>query len=89
MTPGDHPTSAGVGPIPGTRRILVVDDEPELLGAVCDGLRDAGFDVTGFTNAADALSGFRGGHFDLLLTDLVMPETDGVELFRQAARIDA
>ena len=67
---------------PRAGRLLVVDDEVELMNALCDILGAHGFDVRGVTNGADALDGLRGRPFDLLLTDLMMPGMDGIQLLR-------
>lgn len=68
--------------------VLVVDDEVRQLAALCDTLEDAGYKTTGFTAARDALAALRETEFDLLLTDLTMPEMDGVALLRAAQEID-
>lgn len=68
--------------------VLVVDDEVRQLAALCDTLEDAGYKTTGFTSAKHALAALRETEFDLLLTDLAMPEMDGVTLLRAAQEID-
>jgi len=70
-------------------RILIVDDEVTLMRALCDTLRDQGYDAVGFTTGEDGLKALREGEFDLLLTDLMMPGMDGVALLEAALRIDA
>jgi DNA-binding NtrC family response regulator len=71
-----------------TGRLLVVDDEVELMRALCETLAEEGFQTTGATRADDALAELRKGEFDLLLSDLMMPGTDGIGLLRQALEID-
>src|SRR5258708_8134754 len=44
--------------------------------------------VTGFGSSKDALAALRGGNFDVLLTDLMMPEIDGITLLRAGLEID-
>jgi DNA-binding NtrC family response regulator len=69
-------------------RVLVVDDEVELMKALCDALGEEGYRVKGVTDAPAALAEMRRGDFDLLLSDLMMPGTDGIELLRQSLDID-
>ena len=66
---------------PGTR-IIVVDDEPAVLDVEMRVLQLLGYEVTGFTNAREALNCFQEqpNSFDLLLTDMVMPGISGMEL---------
>ncbi|MEY2467024.1 MAG: hypothetical protein QOD03_1545, partial [Verrucomicrobiota bacterium] len=75
-------------PKPGTPRILIVDDEAPHMKALCDTLRDCGYETTGFTTGADALAILRGNKFDLLLSDLMMPGINGISLLQAALKID-
>lgn len=61
-------------------RVLLVDDEPDLLSVCARALRRAGLAVTTATNAAEARSYLENEPFDLLITDIRMPEEDGVSL---------
>jgi DNA-binding NtrC family response regulator len=70
-------------------RLLVVDDEEELMKALCESLIEEGFEAAGYSDAAAGLDALRTGDFDLLLTDLMMPDTDGIQLLRQALAVDA
>jgi len=65
-------------------RLLVVDDEAPHLKALCDTLTSQGYTVTGFTSAREALAALHGRSFDLVLTDLMMPEMDGITLLQRA-----
>ncbi len=69
-------------------RLLIVDDETTLLKALCDTLKLEGYTAVGFTSAAAALTQLRDQPFDILLTDLMMPEMDGISLLQAAQRID-
>ncbi|MGH8516334.1 MAG: sensor histidine kinase [Panacagrimonas sp.] len=69
-------------------RLLIVDDEAAQMTALCDTLEDQGYVTTGFTSAKEALAVLRGQEFDLVLTDLMMPEMDGIALLRAAQEID-
>ena len=70
-------------------RILVVDDEVRQMNALCDTLREQNYIVTGFASANEALATLRKQKFDLLLSDLMMPEMDGIALLRAAHEVDA
>ena len=69
---------------PRTRRkVLLVDDEPALIRAMTRRL-GRHFDVIGCTEVRDALDRLEGGEsFDVIITDLIMPETNGMEFFAQ------
>jgi DNA-binding response OmpR family regulator len=65
------------------KRILVVDDEEDILGLLSELLQRWGFEADTVTNGREALERFRGRDFDLVLTDLKMPDMDGLELLRR------
>ncbi len=69
-------------------KIIVVDDEVELKNALVEALASQSFEVHGFTNGHDALEALREEDFDLMLSDLMMPEMDGISLLRSALEID-
>ena len=75
-------------PASKTPRLFVVDDEAALMTALCSTLRGEGYDTVGFTSASAALNALPGSRCDLLLTDLMMPEMDGIDMLRAALRID-
>ena len=70
-------------------RLLIVDDETAQMRALCDTLVLEGYVTHGFSSAQQALAELRPGQFDLLLTDLMMPEMDGITLINAARRIDS
>jgi two-component system sensor histidine kinase/response regulator len=70
-------------------RLLIVDDEAAQMRALCDTLGLEGYMTRGFSSAQEALAALRPGEFDLLLTDLMMPEMDGITLINAARRIDS
>ncbi|MDD2308861.1 MAG: sigma-54 dependent transcriptional regulator [Desulfuromonadaceae bacterium] len=63
-------------------RILVVDDTQSFCFIIKGYLEDAGYLVVCAANGAEALVELEEGRFDLILSDMVMPEMDGVELLR-------
>ena len=67
----------------GLARVLVVEDEIHALEAVVEILRLEGYAATPASNAAEAITALGAGEFDILLTDVVMPERSGVELARE------
>jgi signal transduction histidine kinase len=69
-------------------RILIIDDEQFQMEALCNTLGDEGFETVGFTSATQGLAELRRQRFDLLLTDLIMPEMDGISLLQAALQID-
>ena len=71
-----------------TGRLLIVDDETAQMRALCDTLGLEGYITQGFNSARQALATLRCGDFDLLLTDLMMPEMDGIALIDSARKID-
>ncbi len=77
-------------PLPmGQERILLVDDEADIVGATQIILEQAGYAVSPFTDSREALAAFRGAPdtFDLVITDLTMPGVSGVELAQELLEI--
>jgi two-component system OmpR family response regulator len=64
-------------------RLLVVDDEPNILELLSASLRFAGFDVATATNGNDALRVAASYHPDLVVLDVMMPGLDGFEVVRR------
>lgn len=69
-------------------RLLIVDDETAQMRALCDTLGYEGYVTRGFDAPQEALAALRPGEYDLLLTDLMMPGMDGIDLIRRAREID-
>jgi DNA-binding response OmpR family regulator len=70
------------------RRILAIDDEPDITLMLKLGLEDGGFDVDAFSDPELALSSFRPGLYDLVLIDIMMPKMDGFALYEQLKKVD-
>ena len=64
-------------------RILVVDDEPQIGRVLRTGLKTHGYDVRVAADGLSALETFNDWHPDLVVTDLSMPNLDGLELCRR------
>ena len=67
-----------------TRRVLFVDDDPDLLATTCALLEMLNQRVDGTTNAADALAMLERSQYDVLITDYELPDMNGIELARRA-----
>ncbi len=88
---GGPPRVAPVGPAVDARaRVLVIDDEEEVREALADMLRVNNHEVVVATHGAEGVARFREAPFDLVLTDLAMPEMSGwqVALAVKALRPD-
>jgi DNA-binding response OmpR family regulator len=66
--------------------ILVVDDEGPICTLVQIALEQAGYQVEAVEDGFKASRKLRGQNYDLLITDLLMPDRDGLELIREARR---
>jgi CheY-like chemotaxis protein len=84
LAAGSAPPSVteGPAPSPGPRAILVVDDEAELASLMCDTLELAGHHAESAANGAAALARLAVRRYDLVLSDIRMPEIDGPGLHR-------
>lgn len=61
-------------------RLLILDDDLSVVEYLCDALAERDFDVTGSTSPVDALARLQSGSFDLVITDVEMPEMRGTDL---------
>lgn len=69
--------------------ILLAEDDESMRRFLKNALEKAGHQVTAFGQGDEALHELEGRVFDLLLTDIVMPVMDGIELARRAAELDS
>ena len=72
------------------KRVLLVDDEPDLNLTLKMVLEENGFKVDSFTDPLSALENYKeeAGMYDLLILDMKMPQMNGFELYRQIKKID-
>jgi DNA-binding response OmpR family regulator len=75
-------------PHQGQKRILVVDDEPDLTILCSLALEYHGFKVDTFNDSEEALSNFRPDYYDLVILDIKMPKMDGFELYNELKKKD-
>jgi two-component system, cell cycle response regulator CpdR len=69
-------------------RILLAEDDESMRGFLVRALEKAGHDVIAFANGEEAYERLKTEPFTLLLTDIVMPKMDGIELARRASELD-
>lgn len=69
-------------------RILLAEDDDSMRGFLAKALQAAGHEVVSFGEGRQAHECLKQDVFDILLTDIVMPEMDGIELARRAAELD-
>jgi DNA-binding response OmpR family regulator len=70
-------------PVQGPKRILIVDDEPEIGRILATILHAAGLDAAAVNGGRAALARLAEAPADLLILDVVMPEPDGFEILRR------
>jgi len=69
-------------------RILVVEDDRDLNRSVCSFLNQSGYGATGCLGAAEAYDAMYEKHFDLIVSDIMMPDIDGYEFARNVRTLD-
>lgn len=69
-------------------KILLAEDDNDMRSFLVRALTNAGYEVVSYDNGRSAYDRMRVEPFELLLTDIVMPEMDGIELARRATELD-
>lgn len=67
-------------------RILVVEDDPEIRAVISEFLAPEGYHLHAATSAREAFHALEGHVIDLVLTDLVMPDDEGIAMIREIRR---
>ena len=75
-------------PVEIATKILLAEDDNDMRRFLVKALENAGFQVSSHDNGLSAYQRLREEPFELLLTDIVMPEMDGIELARRATELD-
>jgi DNA-binding response OmpR family regulator len=73
-------------PAPKKKVVLLVDDEPAILQATLTGLKDRGFTVKAADGAEEAMKVIHKIKPSIIVSDLVMPGTNGFELFQEVRK---
>jgi two-component system, OmpR family, response regulator ChvI len=71
-----------------SKKIMMVDDEPDICVTIKEVLEGNGFKVTTFVDPILALENFKSGLYDLLILDIKMPVMNGFQLYEQLKQID-
>ena len=69
------------------KRVLVVDDDESFRRVLCRALQLAGYEVAAAADGAAALKAYEEQPAELVITDLIMPEKEGLELIMDLRRI--
>ena len=69
-------------------KILVVEDDKELNQTVCSFLNRSGYEAIGCLNATDAYDALYENVFDLIVSDIMMPQVDGFEFARNVRQLN-
>jgi two-component system response regulator HydG len=72
---------------PDALRVLVADDNLEMARMLCDGLADQNYDAVPFASGRQAIERLTQEHFDAVVTDLRMPDADGLEVLAAARKL--
>ncbi len=67
----------------GTKKIAIIDDEPDIVTYLVSALQDNGFDVCSASSATDGYELIHQQHPDLVCLDILMPEETGFSLYRR------
>lgn len=70
------------------KKILIVDDEPDICTVLKMVLEQHGFNAEWYDDPILALENFKAGLYELLLLDIKMPEMDGFHLYQEMKKID-
>jgi CheY-like chemotaxis protein len=83
-------TERGTKEVPFVKRILIIDDDPDITLALKTVLEDNGYVVDVFNDPANVVSNFKQpGMYNLLIIDIIMPNMDGFELYEKVKKIDS
>ena len=71
-----------------TKRILLVDDEPDVIYTIKNILEENGFQIDAFNDSITALKSYTANLYDLVILDIKMPKMDGFELYTKIREKD-
>jgi EAL domain-containing protein (putative c-di-GMP-specific phosphodiesterase class I) len=82
------PARDSASPITTTSRLLLVEDDEDLLRTLGRGLRRSGYDVVETGGGRQAIAELEGATFDVIVSDIHMPDGGGLDLLRVVRRVD-
>ena len=74
--------------IANSSTVILVEDEPGTRATLCGILEDTGYEVIGLERGVEALETIRGNHFDVIITDIRLPDVDGMDILELAKEIN-
>lgn len=69
-------------------KILVVDDEPDIISSLKKGLEHRGYAVDAYTDPQKALENYKVGEYDLCILDIRMPGMNGFQVYVEIKKLD-
>jgi len=79
----------GIDPVSNGHRVLVVDDEPQVVWVLELALGSEGYDVCTARNGVEAMAQISAKHPELMVLDVMMPRMDGWSVMRELAKLPA
>ncbi|AGW14394.1 response regulator [Megalodesulfovibrio gigas] len=67
-------------------KLLLVEDDPQVRSMLSETLRQEGYEVVEAANGREAIAAYKASPADLVITDIIMPEQDGVETIHSLRR---
>jgi len=71
------------------KKLLIVDDEPDITFTIKNILEDNGFKVDSFTDSISALNNYQNNFYDLVILDIKLPKMDGFQLYNKIREKDS
>jgi DNA-binding response OmpR family regulator len=76
-------------PIPTQKRVLIIDDDPDITMTLSKALKENGFKTDSYTDPVEVYKNFRKGLYDLVLLDIKMQVVDGFLLYQKIRETDS
>lgn len=68
------------------KKVCLIDDDKEILHLLRQLIAKKGYYVADYQDSQEGIAAIENQHFDLLITDILMPEVDGIEVLRRAMK---